>query len=91
MSGVGIPAEVVLDKKEECKRVVYALQTNYVIKSNGERYSYQSWIVINDIPDYETKWFLNHNLIELKDVAIPISGFICVQNVNGDILAVKKP
>lgn len=76
--------------REEHKRIVYALQTNYAIDKDHKRWSYSSWILLNDIQNYESKWFLKNELISLEDVIIPMQGFVAVQNINGDILAIEK-
>lgn len=76
--------------REEHKRIVYALQTNYAVDKDHKRWSYSSWILLNDIQNYESKWFLKNELISLEDVIIPMQGFVAVQNINGDILAIEK-
>jgi hypothetical protein len=70
-------------------KVIYALQQNYTTSGNGKRHSYQSWIVVNNFENYKDLWFINHSFIPLKDVTVPIKGFVAVQNVNGDILAIE--
>ncbi len=79
-----------MDNKEEHKRVVYALQTNYAVDKDHKRWSYSSWIMLNNIQDYESKWFLKNELTSLEDVIVPMQGFVAVQNINGDILAIEK-
>lgn len=90
MNGNGLRVEVILANREEHKRIVYALQTNYAIDKDHKRWSYSSWILLNDIQNYESKWFLKNELISLEDVIIPMQGFVAVQNINGDILAIEK-
>jgi len=90
VNGNGLRVEVILANREEHKRIVYALQTNYAIDKDHKRWSYSSWILLNDIQNYESKWFLKNELISLEDVIIPMQGFVAVQNINGDILAIEK-
>lgn len=79
-----------MENKAHHKKVVYALQANYAIDKDHKRWSYSSWILLNNSQDYESNWFLKNELISLEDIIVPMQGFVAVQNVNGDILAIEK-